>query len=79
MDAVSVLKLVACEVQGCSGESSEICYIRFCKMLNSNDDERTTGLSKQQISMALQIDNAACVPGTVSDRYAFEEIYYIWL
>ena len=29
--------------------------------------------------MALQLGNAACVLGTVSDRDAFEEIYYIKL
>ena len=29
------------------------------------------------ISMALQIGNAACVLGTVIDRDAFEEIFYI--
>ena len=28
--------------------------------------------------MALQIGNAACVLGIVSDRIAFEELHYIW-
>ena len=42
-----------------------------------NDDQRAGSFLKQRISMALQIGNAACVVGTVSDRDAFEEIYYI--
>ena len=51
---------------------------RLCKMLcRSHDDQRAGSFLKQRISMALQIGNAACVLGTVSDRNAFEEIYYI--
>ena len=42
-----------------------------------HDDQRAGSFLKQRISMALQIVNAACVLGTVSDRDAFEEIYYI--
>ena len=33
---------------------------------------------KQPISMSLQIGNVACVLRTVSDRDAFEEIYYLY-
>ena len=43
----------------------------------SHDDQRAGSFLKQRISMALQIGNADCVLGTVSDRDAFEEIYYI--
>ena len=69
---------VALEVQGSLGESSEIFITRLCKMLcRSHDDQRAGSFSKQRISMALQIGNAACVLGTVSDRDAFEEFFYI--
>ena len=69
---------VALEVQGSLGESSESFITRLCKMLcRSHDDQRAGSFLKQRISMALQIGNAACVLGTVSDRDAFEEIYYI--
>ena len=69
---------MALEVQGSLGESSEIFITRLCKMFcRSHDDQRVGSFLKQRISMALQIDNAACVLGTVSDSYAFEEIYYI--
>ena len=71
-------QLMALEVQGFLGESSEVFITRLCKMLcRSHDDQRAGSFLKQRISMALQIGNAACVLGTVSDRDAFEEIYYI--
>ena len=73
-----IFQPVALEVQGSSGESSEIFITRLCKMLcRSHDDQRAGSFLKQRISMALQIGNAACVLGTVSDRDAFEEIHYI--
>ena len=66
--------------KGSLGESSEILITRLCKMLcRSHDDQRACSFLKQRILMALQIGNAACVLGTVSDRDAFEEIYYIKL
>ena len=69
---------VALEVQGSLGESSEIFITRLCKMLcRSHDDQRDGSFLKQRISMALQIGNAACVLLAVSERDAFEEIYYI--
>ena len=72
-----IFQPVALEVQGSLGESSEI-FRRLCKMLcRSRDDQRAGSFLKQRISMAFQIGNAACVLGTVSDRDAFEEIYYI--
>ena len=71
-----IFQPVALEVQGSSGESSEIFITRLCKMLClSHDDQRAGSFLKQRISMALQIGNAACVLGTVSDRDAFEEIF----
>ena len=69
-----IFQPVALEVQGSLGESSEIFITRLCR---SHDDQRAGSFLKQRISMALQIGNAACVLGTVSDRDAFEEIYYI--
>ena len=66
------------EVQGSSSASSENVITRLCKMFcRSHDVQRAGSLLEQRISMALQIGNAACVLGTVSDRDAFEEIYYI--
>ena len=73
-----IFQPVASEVQGSSGESSEIFITRLCKMLcHSHDNQRAGSFLKQRISIALQIGNAACVLGTESDRDAFEEIYYI--
>ena len=73
-----IFQLVALEVRGSLGESSEIFVKRFCKMLCClHGDRRFGNFLKQRISMALQIGNATCVLGTVSDRVAFEEIYYI--
>ena len=73
-----IFQPVALEVQGSIGESSEIFITRLCKMLcRSHDDQRAGSVFKQQISMALQIGNAACVLRTVSDRDAFEEIFHI--
>ena len=67
---------MALEVQGSIGKSNEI-FISVKKLCRSHDDKRAGSFLKQRISMALQIGNAACVLGTVSDRDAFEEIYYI--
>ena len=73
-----IFQPVALEVQGSLGESSEIFIMRLCKMLcRSHDVQRAGSFLKQRISMALKIGNAACVLGTVSDRDAFEELYYI--
>ena len=73
-----IFQPVALEVQGSLGESSEIFITRLCKMLcRSHDDQRAGSFLKKRISMTLQIGNAACVLGTVSDSDAFEEIYYI--
>ena len=70
-----IFQLVALEVQGSLGESSEIFFTRPCKMLcRSYDDQRAGSFLKQRISMALQIGIAACILGTVCDRDAFEEI-----
>ena len=69
---------MALEVQGHLGESSEIFITRLCEMLcRSHDNQRAGSFLKQWISLALQIGDAACVVGTVSDRDAFEEVYYI--
>ena len=69
---------MALEVQGSLGESSDSFITRLWNVLcRSHDDQRTGGFLKQRISMALQIDNAASALGTVGDRDAFEEIYFI--
>ena len=76
MDNGYIFKPVALEVQGSSCESSEIFITRLSKMLcRSHDNQRAGSFSKQRILLALQIGNAACVLGTVSDRDAFEEIF----
>ena len=73
-----IFQPVALEVQGSLGESSEIFITRLCKSLcRSHDDQRAGSFLKQRISMALQVGNAACVSGTVSDRDAFEGIHFI--
>ena len=60
---------MALEVQGSSGESSEISIMRLCKMLcRSHDHQRAGSILKQWILMALQIGNAACVLGLCSTR-----------
>ena len=61
---------VAMDVQGSLGESIDL-------SMPSQDDQRASSFLKQRFSTALQIGNAACVLGTVSDRDACEEIYYI--
>ena len=72
-----IFQPVALEVQGSLGDSSEIFITRPCEMLcRSHNDQRVGSFLKQRISMALEIGNAACVLGTVSDRDAVEEIYY---
>ena len=69
---------MALEVPSSLGESNETFITRLCKMLcRPHDDQLTGSFLKQRISMALQIGNAACVLGTVSDRDALEEIYYL--
>ena len=74
-----IFQPVALDVQGSSGESSEIFITRVCNMLcRSQDYQRAGSFLKQRISMTLQIGNAASVLGTVSHRDAFEEIYYIY-
>ena len=66
------------EVQGSSGESSEILITRFCKLFClSHDDQQVCSFLKHWISIALQTDNAASVLGTMSDRNEFEETYNI--
>ena len=74
-----IFQPVDLEVQGSSGESSEIFITRLCKMLcRSHNDQRAGSFLKQRIPMALHIGNADCVLGTVSNRDAYEKIYYIY-
>ena len=70
-----IFQPVVLEVRGSLGENSEIFITRLCNLLcPSHDNQRADSFSKQRISIALQIGNAVCVLGTVSDRNAFEEI-----
>ena len=72
-----IFQPLASEVQRSLGESSETFITRLCKMLcHSRDYQRVGSFLEQRISVALQIGNAACVLGTVSDRDEFEKIYY---
>ena len=74
-----IFQRVALNVHGSLGESSENFITRPCKMpCRSHDDQRAGSFLKQRIPMALHIGNADCVLGTVSNRDAFEEIYYIY-
>ena len=67
-------------VQGSVGDSTDILITLPCKMLcRSHDDHRAGGFLKQRISMTLRIGKADCVLGTVSDRDAFEDFYYMQL
>ena len=69
---------MALEVQCYLGGSGESFITRLRKMLcRSHDDQRDGSFLEQRTSIAIQIGNAACVLGTVSDRVASEEIYYI--
>ena len=69
---------MALEVQCSLRESSNIFISCLCKMLSrSHDNQRAGSFLKQRISMAFQIGNAAYVLETVSDRDAFNEIYYM--
>ena len=71
-----IFQPVALEIQGSLGESNEISIRRLSKMLcRSHADQPAGSFLKQRISMALQIGNAACVLGTVSDRDVFEEVH----
>ena len=45
-------------------------------LCRSHNDTRAGSFLKQQILIALQIGSAARVLGTVSDRDAFEKLYY---
>ena len=73
-----IFQPVALEVQGSLGESSEIFIMRLRKMFcRSHDDQRAGSFLKQRISMALQIGNAACVLGTVSDRCVRRNLLHI--
>ena len=64
-----IFQPVPLEVQGSLGESSEIFITRLCKMLcRSHALQRAGSFLKQRISMVL---------GTVRDRDAFEEFFYI--
>ena len=75
-----IFQPMALEVQGSLGESREIFIKRLCKMLcRSHYDQRAGSFLKQRVSMALQIGNAACFLGTVSDRCVRRNLLHIVL
>ena len=47
-------------------------------LFRSRYDQRAGNFLKQRISIALQIGNAACFLGSVSDRDVFEKLYHIY-
>ena len=67
LDNGYIFQPVALEVQGSLGESSEIFITRLCKMLCRSHDQLAGSFLKQLISKALQIGNATCVLGFVSE------------
>ncbi len=73
-----IFQPLAFEVQGSMGSSTECFIYKLCKNLSVTNDEPKAGMFlKQRISLAIQAGNAACVLGTVSDKDAFDEIYYL--
>ena len=77
-----LFQVMVMEVQGSLCKSREIFISRFFKILcRSHDGQWAGSFLKQHISVALQIDNAACVLGTVSDRcvsrnFSFLNLYH---
>ena len=70
---------MALEVQGSLGESSEIFITRLCKMFcRSHNDQRAAFFGATDFHMSLQIGNAACVLGTVSDRCVQRNIHIVY-
>ena len=80
IDNGCIFQPMALEVQGSLGERREIFITRLCKMLcRSHYDQRAGSFLKQRVSMALQIGNAACFLGTVSDRCVRRNLLHIVL
>ena len=77
MDNGYVFQLVPLEVQGSLGKSSEIFFTRPPESALSFARRSTSWQLFEATDSALQIGSAACVLGTVSNRGAVEEIYYI--
>ena len=65
-------------IQGAAGPSTEILLSKLCKNLSiCTEEPRAGSFLKQRSSLAIQIANAACVLGTINDKIAFDEIFYL--
>ena len=69
---------LAFEIQGAAVPSTEIFLSKLCKNLSMCTEEPRAGsFSKQRLSLAVQIANAAYVRGTINDKITFGEIFYL--
>ena len=67
---------LAFEIEGAAGPSSESFLKKLCKNLSiCTEEPRACSFSKQRISLAIQIANAACVLGTLNDKITFDKIF----
>ena len=65
------------EIQGSLGESKIFITRRWKMLRRLQDDQRAVSFLKQRISVALQVDNATCVLGTVSDRCVRRNLLHV--
>ena len=69
---------LAFEIEGAAGPSSESFLKKLCRNLSiCTEEPRACSFSKQRISLAIQIANAACVLGTLNDKITFDKIFYM--
>ena len=80
-----LFQLLAFEIQGAAGLSTEMFLNKLCKNLSICTEEPRAGSFLNRISLAIQISNAACVLGTINDKITFDEtflfvtlVYYIF-
>ena len=67
---------LAFEIQGAAGSSTEIFLSKLFKNISiCTEETRASSFSKQRISLAIQIANAACVLETINDKINFDEIF----
>ena len=73
-----LFQLLAFEIQDAAGPSTEIFLSKLCKNPSiCTEEPRAGSFSKQRISLAIQISNAACVLGAINDKVTFDEIFYL--
>ena len=72
----SVFLPIHFEVQGAAGPSTETFLKKLCKSLcTCTKEPRAGSFHKQNISLAIQVANAACVLGTINDQTTFDKIF----